>query len=57
MPITLNLSPAGTYTIDDDGIRGNNISVVRNAAGVVFRPSSIPPTTMTFIGDQCRAYT
>ena len=48
MAIKINLSPAGTYTIDDDGIRGNNISVVRTSSGTVLVAFAHPPDTMTF---------
>ena len=32
MPLALILHLPGTYMIDDDGIRGNNISLIRDAS-------------------------
>ena len=49
MPLTIFFSSPGTYTIDDDGIRGNNTSVVRNSSGTVFIPFVHPADAMTFI--------
>ena len=49
MPLTIFFTGAGTYTIDDDGIRGNNTSVIRNANGnVIFtfvHPSTRSPSS------------
>ena len=41
MPLTINFTEAGTYTIDDDGIRGNGTSVFATRAE---RWSSLPPS-------------
>jgi hypothetical protein len=35
MPVNYTFNTPGTYTIEDDGIRGNGVSVIRNAAGAV----------------------
>src|SRR5688572_7054687 len=35
MPLSLVFTQAGTFTIDDDGIPGNNTSVIRDSNGVV----------------------
>ena len=35
MSLNLIFTQPGAYTIDDDGILGNNTSVIRDAAGVV----------------------
>jgi Ca2+-binding RTX toxin-like protein len=35
MPVNFTFNAPGTYTIEDDGIRGNGVSVIRNAAGAV----------------------
>lgn len=35
MPLNLIIIQPGAYTIDDDGILGNNTSVIRDSAGVV----------------------
>ena len=44
MPLTINFTEAGTYTIDDDGIRGNGTSVIRDPPERWFHRSSILPT-------------
>jgi len=35
MTITVTLGTPGTYTVEDDGIRGNGLSVVRDSAGAI----------------------
>ena len=35
MPLTLIFTQPGNFTIDDDGIPGNNTSVIRDGNGVV----------------------
>ncbi len=51
MPLTIFFSTPGTYYIDDDGIRGNGISVVRDANGNILFPFTHPGDDMTFIAE------
>src|SRR5688572_20889171 len=51
MPLTIFFSSPGVYTIDDDGIRGNNTSVVRDASGTVLFPFTHPGDTIDFIAE------
>jgi Ca2+-binding RTX toxin-like protein len=51
MPLTIFFSSPGTYTIDDDGIRGNNTSVVRDSAGNILFPFVHPGDDMKFIAE------
>ncbi|HYC96796.1 calcium-binding protein [Brevundimonas sp.] len=47
MPLTLIISQPGAYTIDDDGILGNNTSVIRDADGVVIFTLVHPADALT----------
>jgi hypothetical protein len=49
MPLTVFFSSPGTYTIDDDGIFGNNTSVVRDASGTAILPIAHPADSISFI--------
>ena len=51
MTLTIFFSSPGTYIIDDDGIRGNNASVVRNSAGAILFPFTHPSDTISFIAE------
>src|SRR5688572_11691720 len=51
MSLTIFFSAPGTYIIDDDGIRGNNTSVVRSASGAVLFPFTHPADIVTFIAE------
>ena len=44
MSLTISFLNPGTYAIEDDGIRGNNTSVIRDGTGSVASPSFIHPT-------------
>ena len=48
MPLAISFTTPGTYTIDDDGIRGNGISVIRNASGAIILSFTHPADTMSF---------
>src|SRR6188768_760068 len=51
MPLTIFFSSPGNYTIDDDGIRGNGTSVVRDGSGAILFSFSHPADSITFIAD------
>src|SRR4029450_10355000 len=51
MTLSIFFSTPGTYTIDDDGIRGNNTSVVRDGSGNILFPFTHPSDTMSFIAE------
>ena len=51
MPLTIYFSTPGTYTIEDDGILGNNTSVVRDPSGTVLFPFAHPTDTIDFIAE------
>lgn len=51
MPLTIFFSSPGTYIIDDDGVRGNNTSVVRDASGTILFPFVHPGDTIDFIAE------
>src|SRR4029453_4615888 len=51
MTLTIFFSTPGTYPIDDDGIRGNNASVVRDGSGAILFPFTHPSDTITFIAE------
>src|SRR5262245_29297492 len=51
MPFTFHFGSPGTYIIEDDGTRGNNTSVIRDASGTLITPLVHPADTMTFIAD------
>ena len=47
MTLTIFFSAPGTYIIDDDGIRGNNASAVRDSNGNLLFPFTHPADTIT----------
>src|SRR5688572_29945572 len=47
MPLSFSIVAAGNYTIDDDGIPGNNISVLRDADGNVVFEFTHPADALT----------
>ena len=51
MTLTIFFSSPGTYIIDDDGIRGNNASAVRDANGNILFPFTHPADSITFIAE------
>ena len=51
MTLTIFFSSPGTYYIDDDGVRGNGASVVRDSSGNILFPFTHPSDTMTFIAE------
>ena len=51
MTLTIFFSSPGTYYIDDDGVRGNGASVVRDSSGNILFPFTHPTDTMTFIAE------
>jgi len=51
MTLSIFFSTPGTYTIDDDGIRGNNTSVVRDGSGNILFPFTHPSDTISFIAE------
>ncbi|HEY5710649.1 MAG TPA: calcium-binding protein, partial [Allosphingosinicella sp.] len=48
MPLSIIFTNPGTYTIEDDGIRGNNISVIRDSTGAVIVTFAHPSDSLTF---------
>src|SRR6187551_1024315 len=48
MPLTIFFTDAGSYTVEDDGVRGNAISVVRDASGAIVLTFAHPSDSMTF---------
>ena len=50
MPLDLNFL-AGTYFIEDDGIRGNNRSQIRGADGTIYGTFEHPTDTLRFFAD------
>lgn len=48
MPLNLIFTTAGNYTLDDDGIPGNNTSVIRNGAGEVIFTFVYPADDLSF---------
>src|SRR5688572_17376888 len=51
MTLTIFFSSPGTYYIDDDGVRGNGASVVRDGNGVVLFPFTHPSDAISFIAE------
>ncbi len=51
MPVSVHFSTPGTYTIDDDGVRGNGRSLVRDASGATLFPIMHPADSIEFIAD------
>ena len=49
MPLTITLSVADTYTIEDDGIRGNGTSVLRSSSGAILLTIAHPADSINFI--------
>ena len=47
MPLDISVT-AGTYFIEVDGIRGNNISLIRNADGTFVMPFVHPADSLGF---------
>ena len=48
MPLNLILDAAGTYTAEDDGIPGNNVSVVRDPTGAIVETFLHPADSLSF---------
>ena len=48
MPLSLIFIQPGTYTIDDNGIPGDNISVIRDSNGVVIFTFGHPADALGF---------
>src|SRR6185436_7536034 len=48
MPLTLIFTQPGTFTIDDNGIPGDNTSVIRDSNGVVIFTFLHPADALTF---------
>src|SRR6186997_1697987 len=48
MPLSIVFTNPGNYTIEDDGIRGNNTSVIRDSSGVIVTTFVHPSDTLAF---------
>ncbi len=48
MPLNLIFTTSGNYTLDDDGIAGNNTSVIRDATGAVIFTFLYPADSLSF---------
>jgi Ca2+-binding RTX toxin-like protein len=48
MPLSLTFTAPGDYTVDDDGIAGNNTSVIRDGTGAVIFTFAHPADDLSF---------